>query len=177
MGTQGFEIACLAGDCAWRSLVWPWGTTRRAFPFPAAALRQVIGSRRTHHNQDGMGSLECVVKWTITWTAPGASLITRAAEESTASTPAPPAPYRQPNRHRKYGNRDVPRTGVMKWTSVVMRRDQCKAHGMLLSGIDHDDRSGLSTHGRHGRSGGPCRAGRSQARPAPFPASPPRPSR
>jgi hypothetical protein len=60
------------------------------------------------------GTLECVAKWTITRTAAGASLITGAAEESVASTPAPPAPYRQPNHHRKYGKRDVPRTAVMK---------------------------------------------------------------
>ena len=43
---------------------------------------------------------------------PCSSLITRAAEESAASTPAPP--YRQPNPHGKYGKHDVPRTGEMR---------------------------------------------------------------
>lgn len=73
--------------------------------------------------------------------APCSSLITRAAKRSAASAPAPPAPYRQSKRHGNHGNRDVPRSGGMGWMSVLKCRDQCKGHGMLLSGIDHDDRS------------------------------------
>lgn len=45
----------------------------------------------------------------------------------------------------------------MRWISVVMCRDQCEAHGMLPSGSDHDDRFGLSTHGRHGEEFGRAR--------------------
>ena len=73
--------------------------------------------------------------------APCSSLITRAAKRPAASTPAPPTPYRQPKRHGNHGNRDVPRSGGMGWTSMLNCRDQGKGHGMLLSGIAHDDRS------------------------------------